>query len=203
VSSPQSYANDHSRLLDKLSQQADAHVAQAMQWGEQLAASKAEAETAEQAFLSDFSSSNARALAEAKNHVRDLSHLAEAVENVGGAQYVRTRYLRSPLVFSSLAKGFAERIDVLNTLVKPAAKRLGERRAAMTEAGVHFALVEADPITAVLREYGESITRALAAATFGKMYSDKRGVGHELRSFDSLFGDLTAPLPQAPSIPTA
>lgn len=193
------YVCEPSRLLCKMAQSADAEAAKATAWLDKLATAKAEAAQAEERFAADFSSDNARELVEAKDRVHNLSYIAEAVENAGGAQYARTRYLRSPLVFSSLAKGFAERIDVLNTMIKPAAKRLGERRAAMSEAGVHSALIEADPITAALREYGESITGALAAATFGKVYSDKRGVGHELRSFDSLYGELTAALPQAPS----
>jgi len=198
--SQNAYVNDHTRLLDKLAQQADAHAAKAAKWFDELAAAKAEAETAETAFLSDFSPSNARDFAEAKKLVRNLTSLTEAINNAGGAQYSRLVQLRTPLVFSTFAKGFAERRDTLMKLLPPARKQLAARQSVLIESGVHHIAAEADPIFMLIEGYLRALGDAADAAAVNQTYSETRGKDREPRSFDNLYAELVAPLPQAPAI---
>jgi len=193
------FITEPSRLLDRLSQTADADVTKADHWLSELATAKVAAAVAEERFTADFSPAAAGALAEATNRVRELSTVAAAVENFGGADHVRVRALRAPVVFSTFAKGFAERLAALTALVKPAARKLGERRLAMSEEGVRSVLIEIDPVVTSFRAYGEAITTALAAATFGETYSKARGANYEPRSFESLYAELISPLPTTPA----
>jgi hypothetical protein len=198
----QNYVNDHARLLDKMVQTADAEAAKATVWLDKLATAKAEVGQAEERFAADLTPDLARELVEATDRVRKLSCVADAIVNSGGAQYARTRFLRSTLVFSSLAKGFTEKCATLEKLTPIGRKQLGARLAVLAEEGVNFPNSYADSSVRAWRSFVESIDNALANATRGKIYADARGVNQEPKSFDSLYAELTAPLPQAPIIPT-
>lgn len=193
------YENDHSRLLNRFAHDADALAEKAAAWSDHLAQAKVEAASATDAFLSDFSPGHARELADANAKVAAHSQVASTIENSGGPSEARARALKRTEVFNTFAKGFAERIVALQKLAPVALKRLGERRAALTETGIHSALIEIDPRVLALRNAGQAITDALAVATFGAKYAHKRGGDEEPRTFDQLLADLTAPLPQIPT----
>lgn len=193
------YVNDHTRLLDRLAQDADALAAKAAKWSDARANATAAVVTAQDAFTASPEPEAARDLVEAQAKVRDLTTLSTAIEDAGGPQEVRTRALKSPAVFAALAAGFRERIAVLEKLVHPARKRLAEHTARSTEAGRSFWEVQADPQVFAWRAHGEDITTALAVAKFGEAYSTRRGAGYAPEKFDDLYARLTAPLPQAPA----
>jgi hypothetical protein len=197
------YENDHTRLLNRHIHDADALAEKAASWADKLATAKVEASSAEEAFLSDFTPAKARDLAEAKNRVRDFAHVVEAIESAGGPAAARASALQTAAVFSALAKGFAERIATFNRLVPVALKRLGERRAVLTEQGVSAGWIENDPAVCALRAHHGAIVDAIASATAGEVYASKRGVGYAPRTFDELYALLTAPIPQAPATPAA
>ena len=90
------YENDHSRLLNRLALDADALARKAGAWFDQLATAKAEAATAQDAFLADFHADSAARFAEAQTRVRDLTTVATAVENSGGPTEARARALLTP-----------------------------------------------------------------------------------------------------------
>ncbi len=193
------YSNDHTRLLDRLAHDAAAHGAKAQKWIDDLASREVEATTAEDAFVADPTPENALTLAEAKHRLADFGHAAEAVTNAGGPGEFRSRALRTPAVYAAFAKGFAERIQILTRAVPGALKRLGERRALLTEQGTPSGIIETDATVCGLRVYHDALVRNIATATFGEVYASKRGQGYAARSFDLLYSDLTQSLPQAPA----
>ena len=196
------FETDSTRLLEKFEQQADTLAATAAAWTDKLATAKADAVAAEERFHADFQHTTAQDLVEAQNRARNVQIAADAVESAGGPPEVRARTLRTAPVFSAFAKGFAERVAALEKLRLHARKQLGSRRAALTEAGLDYPRIENDSIVQAWGSHEASITSAMASATFGKTYSEKRGEGYKPESFDSLFAQLTAPLPQAPQIAT-
>lgn len=197
--SPQNYQNDHSRLLAKLSQSADADVAAARSWADKLAAAQVEQAAATTAFTEKFDRDCAVAVVEISDRIRSLRTVAEAIENAGGAQYARVRALRAPLVFSSFSKGFAEKLDALQKLLPPARKALGARLAILAEEGVNFPNAYADQVVRSWQAFIVAVENAIADATLGKSFADARGANHGTRSFENLYGSLTAPLPTTPT----
>lgn len=199
MSTPE-FVTDTTRLLDKLSQQADADAAQASGWLVKLTDAKAKLAAAEADFLVDFATDSAAAVARAQNAVRDLSTVAATIENAGGASEARIRALSTPAVFSSLAKAFGERVEALNKLIPDARKRLGARRAELTDAGLSFPQIEGDAVVVAWRYHAASIENQIAAATFAQKYANRRGEGHARRSFDELYCLLTGALPLPPAL---
>jgi hypothetical protein len=199
MSTPE-FVTDTTRLLDRLRQQADAVAAKASGWLAKLTDAKAQLAAAEANFVDDFSADAAASVARAQSAVRDLSAVSAAIENAGGVSEVRKRALSTPAVFSSLAKAFGERVDALNKLLPEVRKRLGARRAQLTDEGVSFPEIEGDSLIVALRDFEGHLAREIAAATFAQKYADRRGEGHARRSFDELYSVLTHALPQAPAV---
>jgi len=202
VMTPTAYENDSSRLLSNFVQKGDTIAAAAAKWFDQRAAAEANLATAEAAFVASFAPQDAGALVEAQTRLNDLSVCAAAVLTAGGPEQARADFLRTPAVFAAFAAGFAERSKVLEKLTPVARKKLGERRALLSEQGVIAPLIEVDPIVSAWRQHAESITAALAVAVFGNKYASLRGVGYASnpKPFSDLYSTLTAPLPQAPTV---
>jgi hypothetical protein len=69
----------------------------------------------------------------------------------------------------------------------------------LTELGLPFPHIELDPTVRDWRAYADALTQNIAVATYGAVYARSRGEGREPMSFDTLYYQLTAELPQAPA----
>ena len=197
------YSNPSTQLLDRLAIDADAHAAKHSAWLAKLATAEAGVASAEEIFAAEPTEANATGLLEAKDRARNFQQLAEVVTNHGGPSEAKLRKLKSSAVFAAFVKAFDERIAALNKLAPVALKKLGERRASLTEDGTHFMSIERDEIVAALRAYCESVAGHVQAAIVARNYCLGRGENRTPVSFGDLYANVTSPLPQAPTIPAA
>ena len=196
------YQNNHSDLLHRYALDADARAKLAASYSDLYAKAQIDDENAKAEFLRTLSQEGGQALATARNRRSNLSVLVEAVESAGGPKQIRETQLRTSEVFSTFAKAFAEKAREIDKLVPPALKRIAERRARLTEDGLHAGDIEADPSVRALVAYREALRLNLAEAVYSERYAAARGVSQTPQTFDQLMATLTTPLPVAPSIPS-
>lgn len=193
------YSNQHSQLADRLLQMAHSHASNVSKYPEKLPGAEAEKTAAEQAFLADPSKANAGAVVEAANRVQNLRCLEDVVQNAGGREEIEKRAQRSRPMFSALEKGFEQRVAELTRHVAPTLKKLGERRAFLSESAMHSMLIERDETVLALRGYHEALVGQIATAEFSRNYCRKQGEGYAHETIPDLYGRLTQPFPTAPT----
>ena len=172
-----SYSNTHVELVDRHRHMADARVLALAKWTDKSTEAIAEKDAHTTAFIADPSEANAVRLVEVTNRIRNLQCIEAAIESVGGRAKVREQALTTDPVFDAFAKAFTERAGAVEKQKPGALKKLGARRAELSEAAVHFTLIERDPVVCAWRDFHDALVVHLARAVFGQKFSIARGKG--------------------------
>jgi hypothetical protein len=196
---PQPYSSHQTQLLERHAQLAAEAAANAQKPSDLLAVASVDAEAAAETYLKDFSPGAADLLVQAQNRVRDIAGVVDVIESFGGPSEAKIRALSTPAVFSAFRKGFEEKIEAISKLAPGERKRLGARRAELTDAGIPAHEIEKDLVVHALVMSDLALTNHINALNESRIYAATDGVNRTPRSFETLLGELTAPLPEVPA----
>jgi hypothetical protein len=194
------YRNSHTDHLDSIKRHVETTVVAP---AAAFAAQPADLQTQLDATIAEFtatpSKTNGEEVIRLQHELRDATTLAVAIENVGGSSEIRLRELRTPEVFAVFVDAFAEKVELLKKLTVPGLRKLGQRRLALTENGMHSGMIELDAVVRAWLSYIEFVRAALADAVFGARYCVAQGKEFQSMSFDQLYASVTTAIPVPPS----
>ncbi len=194
------FETEATRLLNRLELDADQVARRAQDLYDARTRAAADEASAEAELVANPTPDTAERLASAQTKLRAVTAVIHVLETNGGPAGAKARALSTSQVDSTFSRAFADRIAALEKLVPPARKQLAARRAQLTEDGIQFPHIEHDPLVRAWREYLDQLQRHLAAAEFGRTYSDKRGEGYQKETFGARYAGVAEPLPAAPNL---
>ncbi|MEO7701845.1 MAG: hypothetical protein ABIZ04_21680 [Opitutus sp.] len=200
---PEPFRSDATAQLDSVVLHADALSKKVASYATLRTEAELDREARKSAFITSYEKRDAEQYADACRRVETISLATAAIEDSGGPAAAREEMLSTNAVFSLFARGFAERLQVLEGRRKPARKLLADRLAELTESGTPFLMVERDSFVHALRIFEIQLSDEISAATGHLERSRKNSRGYSPMSFDQLYGYLVAPIPQLPVKPAA
>src|SRR5687767_13618257 len=193
------YSSASTRGIDRKGREAAKFQEAYMSWANRLSTAQDRLAADKAEFVATFENAAALKLAASTSEVRELEGILGAIEDCGGWEAARSRFLSTDSMYALIAHTFSERADTLREMIPNALKKLGEQRATLTERGANVGTIELDPSVCAWREFIAAATTNLATTVSGLTYAHAHGLNYAPRTFDSLYADLTQPLPVPPA----
>lgn len=189
---------NHDFLLGHLAG-ANEHAAKFRPYIDAPATTKATLARLEAAFLTDPTETAGEACAAAAVMHREAVALASVIENAGGPDALRRRFLSNPDTYADLADAYAERMARVSGSLEAVRDALGLRAASLVREGKHPALIVSDPHGLRLNEAVRVHERDLEACTLA---ARKCRAADYSQTVEQHLSIITSPLPTFPVLPS-